>query len=43
VSVRNVDALVLRGRTLEFPLVGMSFMQKLESYSADSDELRLVN
>jgi aspartyl protease family protein len=43
VSVRNVDALVLRGRTLEFPLVGMSFMQKLGSYSADSDELRLVN
>ena len=43
VTVRNVDALVLRGRTLTFPLVGMSFMKKLGSYSADNDQLRLVN
>jgi aspartyl protease family protein len=43
VSVRNVEALVLRGKSLQFPLVGMSFMQKLGSYSADNDEMRLVN
>ena len=43
VSVRNVDALVLRGRTLQFPLVGMSFMKKLGSYSADDSEMKLIN
>jgi aspartyl protease family protein len=43
VAVRNVDALVVRGRQLEAPLIGMSFMKKLSSYSADGDEMRLVN
>mgnify|MGYP000117203308 CR=1 FL=1 len=43
VTVRNVDALVLRGRTLKFPLVGISFLKKLGSYSADDDQMRLIN
>jgi aspartyl protease family protein len=43
VSVRDVDALVVRGKQLSFPLVGMSFMTKLSSYSAQGDEMRLVN
>jgi aspartyl protease family protein len=43
VAVRNVDALVIRGKQLEAPLIGMSFMKKLSSYSADGDEMRLVN
>lgn len=43
VSVRNVDALVVRGKQLTFPLVGMSFMKKLSSYSAQDNEMRLVN
>lgn len=43
VQVRNVDALVLRGRKLASPLIGMSFMRKLDSYSADDSEMRLVN
>jgi aspartyl protease family protein len=43
VAVRNVDALVVRGRQLEAPLIGMSFMKKLSSYSADGDEMKLVN
>ncbi|MBL0375194.1 TIGR02281 family clan AA aspartic protease [Rhizobium sp. KVB221] len=43
VQVRNVDALVLRGKTLKFPLVGMSFMKKLGSYSADNDQMTLIN
>ena len=43
VAVRNVDALVVRGKQLQFPLIGMSFMKKLSSYSAENDEMRLVN
>lgn len=43
VAVRNVDALVVRGKELGFPLIGMSFMKKLSSYSADGNEMRLVN
>jgi aspartyl protease family protein len=43
VAVRNVDALVVRGKQLEAPLIGMSFMRKLSAYSADGDEMRLVN
>jgi aspartyl protease family protein len=43
VQVRNVDALVVRGKQLQFPLIGMSFMKKLSSYSAENDEMRLVN
>jgi aspartyl protease family protein len=43
VTVRNVDAMVIRGKDLEFPLIGMSFLKKLSSYRADNDELKLVN
>lgn len=43
VAVRNVDALVVRGKQLNFPLIGMSFMKKLSSYTADGDEMRLIN
>jgi aspartyl protease family protein len=43
VQVRNVDALVVRGKTLRFPLIGMSFMKRLSSYSAQDDEMRLFN
>jgi aspartyl protease family protein len=43
VAVRNVDALVVRGKQLTFPLVGMSFMKKLSSYSAQDNEMKLVN
>lgn len=43
VQVRNVDALVVRGKALQFPLIGMSFMKKLSSYSAENDQMRLVN
>jgi aspartyl protease family protein len=43
VSVRNVDALVVRGKQLTNPLVGMSFMKKLSSYSAENNQMRLVN
>jgi aspartyl protease family protein len=43
VAVRNVDALVVRGNQLEAPLIGMSFMRKLSSYSAEDGEMKLVN
>lgn len=43
VHVRNVDGLVVRGKQLTAPLVGMSFMRKLSSYAADGDEMKLVN
>jgi aspartyl protease family protein len=43
VSVRNVDAMVIRGRTLDFPLIGMSFLKKLSGYRAENDELKLIN
>jgi aspartyl protease family protein len=43
VQVRNVDALVIRGKALNAPLIGMSFMKKLSSYSAEHDQMRLVN
>lgn len=43
VSVRNVDAMVIRGKSLDFPLIGMSFLKKLSGYSAESDELKLLN
>jgi len=43
VAVRNVDALVVRGKELSFPLIGMSFMKKLSSYTADGDEMKLIN
>jgi aspartyl protease family protein len=43
VQVRNVDAMVIRGKGLSFPLIGMSFLKKLSSYKAENDELKLVN
>ena len=43
VSLRNVDALVVRDTSMSETLIGMSFMKKLSSYSADRHELRLVN
>ncbi|MDB5552510.1 MAG: peptidase aspartic family protein [Rhizobium sp.] len=43
VQVRNVDAMVIRGKALNFPLIGMSFLKKLSSYRAENDELKLVN
>ncbi|MCB1445902.1 MAG: TIGR02281 family clan AA aspartic protease [Rhizobiaceae bacterium] len=43
VSVRNVDAMVIRGKDLPYPLIGMSFLKKLTGYRADKDELKLVN
>jgi aspartyl protease family protein len=43
VQVRNVDAMVLRGKALTFPLIGMSFLKKLSSYSAENDQLKLIN
>ena len=43
VQVRNVDAMVIRGKALDFPLIGMSFLKKLSSYRAENDELKLVN
>jgi aspartyl protease family protein len=43
VSVRNVDAMVIRGKALAFPLIGMSFLKKLSGYRAENDELKLLN
>lgn len=43
VSVRNVDAMVIRGKDLAYPLIGMSFLKKLSGYRAENDELRLIN
>jgi aspartyl protease family protein len=43
VAVRNVDAMVIRGKQLEFPLIGMSVLKKLSGYRAESDELKLLN
>jgi len=43
VSVRNVDAMVIRGKELAYPLIGMSFLKKLSSYRAENDELKLIN
>jgi aspartyl protease family protein len=43
VQVRNVDAMVIRGKALGFPLIGMSFLKKLSSYRAENNELKLIN
>jgi aspartyl protease family protein len=43
VSVRNVDAMVIRGKDLAYPLIGMSFLKKLSGYRAENDELKLLN
>jgi aspartyl protease family protein len=42
VRVRDVDAFVLKDEALSTTLVGMSFLQKLKSYSAEQRVLRLV-
>lgn len=42
VRVRDVDAFVLEDAALSSTLVGMSFLNKLKSYSADKRSLRLV-
>lgn len=41
VAVRNVDALVVRGKQLSFPLIGMSFMKKLNSFGVQNGTLLL--
>jgi aspartyl protease family protein len=43
VSVRNVDAMVIRGKDLAYPLIGMSFLKKLSGYRAENDQLKLIN
>ena len=43
VSVKNVDAMVIRGKDLAHPLIGMSFLKKLSGYRAENDRLKLVN
>lgn len=43
VAVRNVDAMVIRGKMLQYPLIGMSFLKKLSGYRAENDELKLLN
>ena len=43
VAVRNVDAMVIRGKDLNYPLIGMSFLKKLSGYRAENDELKLLN
>jgi aspartyl protease family protein len=43
VSVRNIDAMVIRGKDLNQPLIGMSFLKKLSGYRAENDELKLLN
>ncbi|THV24066.1 TIGR02281 family clan AA aspartic protease [Peteryoungia ipomoeae] len=42
VRVRDVDAFVLEDAALSSTLVGMSFLSKLKSYTADKRSLRLV-
>lgn len=43
VSVRNVDAMVIRGQGVAQPLIGMSFLKRLSGYRAENDELKLIN
>ncbi|MBB5276015.1 aspartyl protease family protein [Rhizobium rosettiformans] len=42
IRVRNVDAVVLGDEALSSTLVGMSFMQKLKSYTAEKRILRMI-
>jgi aspartyl protease family protein len=42
VAVRDVDAMVIRGKVLETPLIGMSYLRKLSSYRADDGKLELI-
>lgn len=43
VSVRNVEALVLRDTSLSGVLIGMSFMKKLNSFKVEDGQMLLVN
>ena len=42
IRVRDVDAVVLGDEALSSTLVGMSFMQKLKSYTAEKRILRMI-
>jgi aspartyl protease family protein len=42
IRVRDVDAFVLKDEALSSTLIGMSFLQKLKSYSAEQRVMRLV-
>ena len=42
IRVRNVDAVVLGDEALSSTLVGMIFMQKLKSYTAEKRVLRMI-
>lgn len=42
VRVRNVDAYVLKDRSLATTLIGVSFLRRLTSYSVDSEGMTLV-
>lgn len=42
VSVKDVDALVVRNRSLSVALIGMSFLGRLSSYAVAGDVMRLV-
>lgn len=42
IRVRDVDAFVLKDKALSSTLIGMSFLKKLKSYTADGGTLRLV-
>lgn len=42
IRVREVDAFVLEDRALSSTLVGMSFMKKLKSYTAENRKLRMI-
>ena len=43
VTVRNVDAMVIRRNDLAYPLIGMSYLRKLSSYRAENSELKLID
>jgi aspartyl protease family protein len=42
IRVREVDAFVLEDKALSSTLVGMSFMKKLKSYTAEDRKLRMI-
>lgn len=42
IRVREVDAFVLEDKALSSTLVGMSFMKKLKSYTAENRKLRMI-
>ncbi len=42
IRIRDVDAFVLKDEALSSTLIGMSFLQKLKSYSAEQRVMRLV-